>query len=299
MQFTKPPLTLQQQVQQLISRGLIVDDEELAASYLSHINYYRLGTYWWSFIDDHKTHKFRAETTFQQVLDLYVFDRELRLLVLDAIERIEIAVRTQWAYHVAHDSGAFAHLDPRLFNSKDFDHDGFMVAIRQELARTTEPNIKRQMAKYEETTPAIWICCELLSFGWLSKCVDGLARRSLKMNIADHFQLNETVLCSVLHHLTMVRNICAHHARLWNRDFTITMKVPRKGPAPLLLSLNLERPKELYNTLAMLCHFMNVIAPEHRFIQRLTYLTKIHPSANPLAMGFPEQWELLPLWKAI
>ncbi|MEH6729852.1 MAG: Abi family protein [Pseudoalteromonas sp.] len=85
MQFPKAPITFAQQVDLLEDRGLVINDKESAAFYLSHINYYRLGTYWWSFIEDHQNHTFKSATTFEQVLNLYSFDRELRLLLLDAI----------------------------------------------------------------------------------------------------------------------------------------------------------------------------------------------------------------------
>lgn len=297
MEFAKPPLEFAHQVQKLRERGLIIACSDKVSFYLSQINYYRFGTYCWTFFADYKTHKFLPDTTFEQVLDLYIFDRELRLLVLDAIERIEISVRTQWAYHLSHFAGSHAHLDKQNFNSKSFSYQDFIDQLHLELRRTTEPNILRQLKKYDELTPAIWICCEALSFGWLSKAVSGLARRRLKQDIGDNFGLNESILTSLLHHLVTVRNICAHHSRLWNRDFTITTKLPTHGDPNTISSINPEKPRELYNTLVLIAHVMNRIAPDNQWRHRLIDLLHRYPATNILAMGFPADWQQRGMWK--
>jgi abortive infection bacteriophage resistance protein len=109
--FSKPPLTFAQQLDRIIKRGLTCPNPLLALRYLTHINYYRLAAYFLPFEADHATHAFRPGACFDDVLDLYVFDRKLRLLALDAIERVEVSVRTGWAY-------AHAHLDAALFGAR-------------------------------------------------------------------------------------------------------------------------------------------------------------------------------------
>ena len=105
VKYNKPPTSFEQQLSILESRGMSVPDKQRALHYLAHINYYRLGAYWLPFESDHNGHTFHDGTNFEQVLELYVFDRELRLLVMDAIERIEVSIRTQWAYHFSHKYG--------------------------------------------------------------------------------------------------------------------------------------------------------------------------------------------------
>lgn len=112
--FTKPATTYAEQVARLQQRGMLIADPAKAAFYLQHLNYYRLAAYWLPFEADHGSHTFLPGSHFDDVLNLYIFDRELRLLVLDAIERIEVSVRSQWAYQMAHIHGAHAHLDPTL-----------------------------------------------------------------------------------------------------------------------------------------------------------------------------------------
>jgi len=294
MQFSKNSLSFEQQIERLIGRGLYVEDKKSATAYLSHINYYRLGTYWWSFIDDHETHIFKAGSTFNQVLNLYVFDRELRLLLLDAIERIEVSLRTQWAFHLSKIYGSHAHLDKEAFARK-FDHQGFVDNLQKEIKRTSDKNIKKQAYKYDEATPATWIICEVMSFGWLSRGYDAIVRRSLRADISDTYNIKEIVLSSFLHHITTVRNICAHHSRLWNREFTFTMKFPTNGDPKLLQSFNSNKPKQLYNTLVMCAYLMDIISPNNHWKIKLKKLIENH-DINVGDMGFPTDWLERPIW---
>lgn len=110
MEFSKPGRTLDEQFDLFRSRGMQIDDSDRARHYLKHLNYYRLTAYWLPFEADHKAHQFEAGTNFEDLLNLYIFDREFRLLLLDAIERIEVSLRTVWAYYMAHQYGPHAYL---------------------------------------------------------------------------------------------------------------------------------------------------------------------------------------------
>lgn len=101
----------------LRERGLIVQDEAFARHYLAHVNYYRLTGYWLPLEADHANHRFRPGVTFETVLNLYIFDRELRLLLMDAIERVEVSLRAQWAYYMAHQHGPHSYLDASHANN--------------------------------------------------------------------------------------------------------------------------------------------------------------------------------------
>lgn len=89
--YTKKALTCQEQIEQLISRGLIIEEPQKAIHYFSQISYYRLSAYMYPFLADKEKHLFKPNVTFQNILDIYNFDRELRLLIMDAIERIEVS----------------------------------------------------------------------------------------------------------------------------------------------------------------------------------------------------------------
>lgn len=292
--FTKPATTYAQQVAQLQQRGMVIDDPTAAEFYLQHLNYYRLGAYWLPFEDDHATHTFRPGTRFTEVLNHYVFDRELRLLVLDAIERIEVSVRSQWAYQLAHQHSPHAHLDPALALKAAF-YAKNLAKLTDEVDRSDETFIKHLKATYAEALPPVWAVCEVMSLGLLSRWYNNLKPMPTRRAIAATYGVDEKVLESWLRHLSLVRNTCAHHSRLWNREFTITPLLPRNKPAGLAAQCH-TGSRKLYNTLVILVHFMDVIAPKHHWRTRLKDLVARH--AIPVAaMDFPAGWEQWAIWQ--
>lgn len=290
--FTKAPTTYAQQIALLRSRGMTVEDDTSASFYLQHLNYYRLCAYWLPFEADHATHQFQPGTSFAAVVNLYVFDRELRLLILDAIERIEVSVRSQWAYQLAHRHGPHAHLnraihDP-LYWTEIRDH------LQDEVNRSDEVFIKHMRDTYQEDLPPVWAVAEVMSLGLLSRWYSNLQPMPTRRAIADAYDVDEMVLQSWLRHLALIRNTCAHHSRLWNRSFPITPMRPQKRPSALPSEFQ-TGSRKLYNTLLILVHFMDIISPSHHWRQRLKALVTKH--TPPLrAMGFPENWLERPIW---
>lgn len=292
--FGKPATTHAQQVALLQQRGMVVDDPAEAEFYLQHLNYYRLGAYWLPFETDHATHTFRPGTRFADVLNLYVFDRELRLLVLNAIERVEVSVRSQWAYQLAHRHGPHAHLDASLAR-EPINWAKNLVGLNGEVDRSKEQFIQHLRASYSEDLPPIWAVCEVMSLGLLSRWYYNLKPMPTRRAISAAYGVDERVLESWLRHLSLVRNTCAHHSRLWNREFTITPELPRTKPAGLAAQCQ-AGSRKLYNALVILLHCMDVIAPQHHWRARLKDLITRH--AVPVAaMDFPAGWEQLAIWQ--
>ncbi len=298
MQFTKPATTFDEQIQKLEERGMQVPDYARARHYLAHLNYYRLGAYWLPFEADHAAHKFKPGTDFEDVLGLYVFDRELRLLVMDAIERFEVSLRTQWAYYLAHAYGPHAYLEKALFaNQKQYRIS--ISKLKKEIAQSHETFIKHYVNTYTEPEcPPLWAAVEVMSLGQLSMFYNNLKHRADRNHIAQIYDLDEVVITSFLHHLTIVRNLCAHHSRLWNRASTFIFKIPKQGDSKLLNSFNRSGNRKLYNTLVMLEYLMERISPGTHWKQRLMQLFIDHPVATSEAMGFPNNWQTLPIWKS-
>ena len=271
-----------------------ISDLAQAEFYLQHLNYYRLGAYWLPFESDHTTHVFRSGTKFEEVLSLYVFDRELRLLMLDAIERVEVSIRSQWAYQIAHLHNPHGHLDATLsVNNSRWQKN--LAKLTTEVNRSDENFIKHLITNYSEALPPIWAVCEVMSLGLLSRWFDNLKPMKTRRAIAMVYGVDEQVLASWLRHLSLVRNICAHHSRLWNRDFTITPTLPRNKPVGLASQCVLGSRK-LYNTLIILLHLMDVIAPKHIWRIRVKDLLKKH-EIPVTAMGFPVDWGESKIWQ--
>lgn len=294
--FNKPPLSFEEQVALLQNRGMAIADPDRAAFYLQHLNYYRLAAYWLPFEAEHASHRFRAGTRFEDALNLYIFDRELRLLVLDAIERIEVSVRTQWAYHLAHHHGPHAHLDLALAYRQDLWRKN-LDKLDDEVRRSDEVFIRHLLDTYSEASPPVWAVCEVMSMGLLSRWYNNLGPMPTRRAIAGSYGLDERTLESWLRHLSLVRNTCAHHSRLWNREFTITPAMPRSKPAGLARQLR-QRSRKLYNTLVILLHFMDIISPQHHWRRHLKALLDRH-DIPVIAMDFPADWDSLPIWQEV
>ncbi|ARG96765.1 Abi family protein [Legionella micdadei] len=295
MKFNKPFLSIEQQVKLLSQRGLIVEHD--TAHYLKHLNYYRLSGYWIPFQHDNKTHHFKPNVRFSDVLNLYLFDRELRLLLLDAIERIEISIRTQWAYFFAEVGGAHAHLVEGLNKNVQW-HSQNIVQLQKEVARSDELFIKHYQNTYTSPdAPPIWAACEVMSFGLLSKWLKSMNASEPCNRIARCYQLDYSVLVSFVEYLAYLRNLCAHHSRVWNRGMTKTMKVPRSKPSDLINNFHNDplASRRLYNPLVMIIHLLKIICPGNHFRNRLIALIKEHEIIVS-AMGFPENWSNRSIW---
>lgn len=286
MHFKKPFKTIDEQIELLCSRGIVINDLEVAKYYLSHINYYRLSGYWLLFEKDHQTHQFREGTKFEDILNLYQFDRELRLIVLDAIERIEVSLRARWSYFFAQDYGSHCFMNSSLFRKYHlWEKD--MKRLENEINRSNEDFILHYKNKYSDPDlPPIWVISEVISFGSLSRWYDNLKPMKIRKAIASEYDLDNRVLASFLRHLTEVRNVCAHHSRLWNRKFTVTFQLP-KHPKHLVSLLNHSEKRKLYNTLIMLNFFLDIISPRHSWKKRLLDLMQKHKIDASL-MGFPK-----------
>jgi len=166
MEYTKPPLTFGAQADLLLSRGLQADKAVLV-SRLQAVNYYRLSAYLYPFRHE-SSDNFRENTTLALVWKHYTFDRQLRILVMDSIERIEVAVRTKLAYYFSHRHGAFSYLNKVFFPKlKVEDHKRWLDEMKIEIERSKETFIKHFQTKYGDChdLPPLWMLCEVMSFG--------------------------------------------------------------------------------------------------------------------------------------
>lgn len=292
--FTKPATTHAEQIALLRQRGMLIEDEAQAVFYLQHLNYYRLGAYWLPLEADHATHTFKPGTRFEDVLNHYIFDRELRLLLLDAIERVEVSVRTQWAYQMAHRHGPHAHLEPALARDwKNWIADSAQLVSYVE--RSREKFIQHLTHSYAESLPPVWAVCEIIPLGLLSRLYSNIKPIATRSAISRTYGVDQQVFESWLHHLHFLRNLCAHHSRVWNREFVITSEVPKSKPQALRGQFQ-HGSRKLYNSLLILLHLMDVIAPHHQWRQRLIGLIDTHAMPTA-AMDFPEDWRTRPIWQ--
>lgn len=310
--YNKTPLTFQDQLALLKQRQLIVDNDSKAIDYLSEISYYRLSAY---FLPYQKTKDtFNPNTNFKQIIDTYSFDRELRLLVFDCIERIEVAIRTQMVYTMSmHYNDSHWQDNQNLFitpynnkigNLVDTYSDFQSIISKAKTARTPEVFIKHYVATYSKpSNPPSWMCLELLTMGELSHLYRGLKNNSDKKRIANFFDVHPTVFVSWLHTLTYVRNICAHHSRLWNRDLAIEPEKLLK-PVGNWVSKPFENNKRMFYFICILKYLITRANPGNSLKDKLQNLFKKYPNVPIQYIGIPSDgkgnsldWENEPIWK--
>ena len=291
--MSKQPATFEQQLVLLESRGLVVSDRALALHRLSHANYFRLNCYRHPF-QIPGTDTFFPGSHFDGLWEIYRFDHLFRILMLDAIERCEISFRTRWAYVLAHAHGPHSYENPAIHRESALHHKT-LSNIDTEIRRSTEDFLRSHRGT-GTVRPPVWMVCEVMSLGQLSALYDNLAAPADRQSIADAYGFDEKVLRSFLHHLTVVRNSCAHHARLWNRRFAVTFTLPRKKPATLLAQFHSET-RAIYNTLVVLTHLLDTIEPGQHWTNRLIKLLGGHSWDITPHMGFPEDWRERDIWK--
>lgn len=310
MTFDKPPLTLEQQLDKWQSRGLVVGNRVEALHSLKFIGYYRFSAYTFPFQDPaHQDKHFLVGTTFEQVASLYLFDRELRLLVLDAIERVEVAVRACLVNEMSLKYGAHWFMESKYFKpplsgggrSAGFDHSKFLSNIDKVLrisqesdapsARHNEVFINHYYEKYgEPRLPPAWMVFEVLPLGTISLVFANLASPADRSVVAQPFGVDERVLRNWLHCLSYIRNVCAHHNRLWNRQLVIKPVVAKKHESLVPVT-------DRFYALAVVLHYLlEVAAPKSSWHQRLAALVDEQSAANLRAMGFPVGWKAEPFW---
>ncbi|WP_148252235.1 Abi family protein [Aidingimonas lacisalsi] len=319
-QFDKSALTASEQLDLLIERGLKVHDLERALRLLEVTTSFRLSPYMRPFqYPDDPAHSFKPGTQLSEIMQVYRFDSDLRQLVMVAIERVEIAVRTGISNHMACQYGTHWYLSPARFKSH-FDHARLLKELGDKLAKearqyhkeverienaksSEEIKMLRKESRKRDNYPRYysltydqpvhlpsWAMVEELSLGSLSHLFDGLDEYRDRKAIARRFAVPHQVLASWLHTLTFIRNICAHHFRLWNRELSIppswpkhlTLPGPQKGGGV---------PRRLFTVLAMLTYLTTQISPDTRWPGRLHALLEEYSDIPRAPMGFPDDWQ--------
>lgn len=305
--YSKPSLSYSQQLQQLKDRGLNIESEKKALHLLENISYYRLSGYWYPMLAQPKSlHRFKEGASFNTAFKIYCFDREFRRLILGELEKIEVAIRAKIIYILSKNHGAFWFNHLPLFRNS-YTYARTIEKFEKDFDDSREDFIIRFKEKYNNPLPPSWMMLEITSFGSLSFVYSNLKPGRDKRTIANYFGLNERTFESWIHSIIYVRNICAHHGRLWNRDYSIAANIPTSLPNtwikittlpnadPSFPPVNLNN--KTYFFLSMIIYLLNTINPHHSFKIRLKNLLEEYPTIDIKSMGFPTGWEEEDLWK--
>ena len=303
MRYTKPALSFDQQAQRLIDRGLLVADRAALVQCLRSVNYYRLSAYWYPFKQIDATtgrERFAPHTSFELIWRRYTFDRQLRLRVMDAVERVEVAVlRTRLVEQFTRLHGPFGYGDRRNFRPEFLpgDYARLLSDLDDEVNRSKEEFVRRFQGKYTaEPHLPLWMAVEVMTFGQLFTFFRHM-HRSEQQALAKQFDLYPPVLESWLHSLNFIRNACAHHARLWNREIPIRPALPEKRHHPEWHTPITFRNDRLGAVLTLLCYLLGYIDPQHGWQIRLAQLFAAYPEIPLKSMGLPDNWRDCPIWQ--
>ena len=282
----------------LRTRGLVINDEHRAEHYIRNIGYYRLSAYMHPFLRQPKTlHIFKFGTNFQQILNVYEFDQELRVLLFKEIAKIEIALRETVMNLVAEQTGDIYWLtNPVHYHSLPIFHQS-MDFLRKEYEHSTEKFIEHFRHNYLEPFPPAWILGELLSMGNVNKYYRNLKNKNLKKQIARRFHLHAPVFESWFSILTLTRNACCHHARIWNKVNNIIPNDMR-GMSQPWITIPTDKHR-IYFNLCIIKYFLNIISPENDMFDKLQDLLGRFPEIDVRAMGFTEGWKEEKVWAAL
>lgn len=306
---TKLPHSITEQITLMQGRGMQFRNIADAPHFLKNISYYRLKGYWWDMQDDLVLHTFKPNTFFEDIIERYNFDRHLRLILFDAIERIEIALRTKMIYHLSMTYGGLWYLNTSLFDTKTFtynlitktQHLHTLDELKKEFNRSKEIFIVDHKNRYPGQDADAWKILEVASMGTLSKLYKCLHHQlPEKAQIAKEMGLNlNTELSSWLEAITYVRNIIAHHSRLWSRNMVKlpidNIKNPKGNWLSFpLLSAQKKKPFLIISTMVYLC---NEVTPNHKIKIQLLDLIKNHPNIPIYKMGFLNNWQKQDIWK--
>ena len=302
--FRKPSTTLEDQFKRLADRGMKVEDSELAKRWLSTVSYYRLGAYWLAFEEtpsdgQTRSRAFKAGTQFEDIIDLYVFDRKLRLLVTEAIERNEIALRCGWVYELANAHGPHCYLDATLFDF-GLGYAKQLAKLEARVAQSNETFIKHYLGKYDRPVmPPLWAVSELMTLGELSQWVAHTRDRALLKRIASGLGLpTHETMTGTFEAFSYVRNICAHHGRLWNRALVKRPPVVKRYRHSLVMSEDKGSglDNRMYNVLVLLIALLNKQSPDTSYRDRLLTLLTTRTADQLRQMGFPKNWQTKAVW---
>lgn len=275
---------------------MLIENEQKVENYLMNIGYHRLSAYIYPFYKSPKSDlKLKERTTFKQVLTLYRFDKKLRILLFNEIEKIEVAIRSILANIGCQElNDKYWITKPEYFANAD-KFNQTLAVIEKELASSKENYIEDFKRNYVESYPPAWMITEVLSFGNLNYIYSNIASNRLMKRIAGYFGLQPQVFTSWLTVLANLRNMCCHHARVWNRDFMLNPAEPRKM-AKIWIDTSKIDKKKIYYRLCIIRYFLASVSPNNNFNKKIVDLLVQFPSIDIAAMGFCRDWQNTHLW---
>jgi len=236
-------------------------------------------------------------TTLNEIIEIMDFDNELRLLVFNAVSILERWVRTDLIYNFSiHFNDAFAYTKYSSYPKQpQYMVDKFIKFIKGEMNHSKEVFVQHYKIRYyqENYLPA-WMAAEIMSMGTMNRFYQ-LMDKNLKSQTVEVFNVHEVVFHSWLNSIRNVRNICAHHNRLWNRDLSFIPKIPKKSID--WSQYKVRNDKKLFLLLSIINYMLKQINCHPSFKSELDTLFIKYRNIRIIKMDFPQNWGKYNFWK--
>jgi abortive infection bacteriophage resistance protein len=289
------------------AKGLIVSDPLEAQQALDFIGYFRLRGYALPLMTTTPAGRvFNSGVTFKDILIRYEFDRDLRRITLGQLERIEVAVRTIISNHMSLQYGPFwylnhsqqvlGHAPGHQGKPAAFQIGSFLSTVERETRQSKDLFAQHYFSKYTEPLlPPSWLMAECLSFGQWSRLYKHLQKADVahanpKKVVAKAFGLAVPLLESWLHALSILRNTCAHHGRVWNRKFGYRPEIDQR------IRPHFANQQTYYCLAVVMRLFSRAVDTQDEWPIRMLELFSSHPGICASDLGFPHNWEIDPVW---
>lgn len=301
MKYVKPAFSLDALIEKVEDWGVLVATYADTERFLTHLDFFKFKQYYFALkvqMERGSTRFDRKYIQFSDIKSLYEFDRTLRLHLLEALEQIELSIKSALVRHLSLKFGPMGYIDAVPMKSGS-QHKEFLQQLKKSVEIKSvfnDPVFKRYKKKYSSVVlPPIWISVEAMSFGMLIRWFSNLKFRHDRQVISNQYQLDEKILISFIRSLVVIRNSCAHNQQVWNKVGK-TFKLPR-SQVTFAESVNFSGQRLLYNSLAGLCFLIDIINPESMWKDELVAILDRQHIVKLSAMGFPKNWRELPVWK--
>jgi abortive infection bacteriophage resistance protein len=283
----------------LKSRGLSITDEQKVVSYLTNIGYYRLSAYLHPLLKIPKEdHLYKDGATFDMALDMYRFDRKLRILLFNEIEKIEVAIRSAMNNLISSELDDVFWMTTATYFHSNVIFTKTLSLIESEIAKTREEFIEHFKSKYSNPYPPAWMISEIIPMGMLCNLFNNLKNKTLLKKIAHQFGTSLPVFSSWILILSNLRNLCGHHTRLWNREIPV-ISHNLNVPVYPWIDQSAADMKRVYFRICIIKYLLFTVSPNNRFTEKLQSLLSEYPTVDIRAMGFPVDWYNEPLWQIV
>lgn len=304
MKYSKPARHYRDLAQLLLDRGMSGDRDQIERN-LRRVSYYRLSGYWYPYrrfdsdtADAHRLDEFVPRTLFRDIVDRYEFDVELRSIVFRKIGEFEIAFRSAVAHEHSIRHGPFGYVEnPASMPGLTVEgHASILATVQRERSRSSVEFVRHFNAKYggDHWYMPVWMVAELMSFGtvltWYRK-----SSQEIRRAVAKRFGIHDNIMVSWVRAIHAVRNVCAHHGRLWNRVLGVKPMIPRDTAWHSLVEIQNDR---VFSVLTILAYLSEDETTLNAWRTDLESLFERYPGIPLDRLGFPTEWKKSLLWKS-